>query len=179
MTYVASDGPPSVDAKHEWDPATGTAPPALNAWTADPITFPFIKVEQIQGWRSAPEADDNREPRSYGPGEIAIPGELLGKTIVYELEVQANTRETCLGTVTSLLNGFGDRSGLGTMTVTPFASIGGVVWMYQARVLDFDADPLWTHNPAQTGAWRWAVRLHLRMLDPYFYTPNLAGTGYL
>lgn len=179
MTYVAADGPPDVDAKHAWAPASGSTPPVINNWTADPLTYPFVLLENIAGWRSSPEADDNREPRSVGDGEIAYPGALLGKTLVYEMELRAATRESLRATVTGLLNGFGDRSGLGTMTVTPFTSIGGVVWQYKARVLSFDPDDLWTYNPVVPGPWRTGATLTLRMTDPRFYTPNLAGTAYL
>lgn len=180
MTYVAADGPPDVDAKHAWAPATGSAPPVLGNWTADPIDYPFIHVRQIANWRAAPEADNFSEPKSYGPGEIPLAGEKLGKTLVYELQVKADTREELANTITGLLKGFcTDMSGLGTMTVTPWSSIGGVVWQYKARVLGFEPDPVPEYLPGVTGPWRREAQLTLRMFDPYFYTPNLAGTAYL
>lgn len=179
MTYVAADGPPDVDAKHAWAPATGSAPPVINDWAADPVTLPWIELKQITGWRSAPEADDNRDPATQGDGEIGYPGRLLGKTVVYETEIQATSREDVRRKVTDLVNGFGDRSGLGTMTVTPWSYPGGVVWQYQARVLSLDFDPAFTYSHWLRGPWRTGAVLSLRMLDPRFYTPNLAGTAYL
>lgn len=190
MTYVAADGPPDVDAKHAWAPATGSTPPVINNWTADPVTLPYVGLQRISGWRDGADADDNREARTNDDGEIPYPGRLLGKTISYEGTVAAATREALAGQVTGLLNGYGDRSGLGTMTVTPFSSIGGVVWQYQARVLSvqFDPEPEFTAASGQRellpvigalGAWRRGYILSLRMTNPRFYTPTLAGTGYL
>lgn len=179
MTYVATDGPPSLDATHAWAPATGSAPPTLNSRGSDPPTLPWIKVRQIANWRGAPEADDFREARSAIDGEIGYPGRLLGKTVVYECEIRAATRETVQGRLTAVLNGFGDRFGLGTMLVTPFASPGGVAWEFQARVLLVDPDPAWTYLPGAAGPYRWGFALSLRMLNPRFYTPNLAGAAYL
>lgn len=178
MAYVANDGPPSLDATHEWAPATGSAPAAINTKT-DPPTFPWIKLKQITGWRAAPEADDNREPRTIGSGEITYPGRLLGRTIVYECEIRARTRESVQLTITSILNGYLDRSGLGTMTVTPFPSPGGVVWQYQARVLSLDADPAWDYNPGRAWPYVWGFALSLRMPSPFFFTPALGGAAYL
>lgn len=175
MTYVTTDGPPDFDAKHAWAPAAGGAPPTIN----DQGTAPWTKLKQITGWRASPEADDNREARTNADGEIGYPGRLLGKTIVYEAEIRAATREGMRGLLTAHLNGFADRAGLGTMTVTPFTVPGGVVWMYQARVLSFDPDPTFTLAQGVRLPWRWGFALSLRMLDPRFYTPNLAGTAYL
>lgn len=176
MTYVAADGPPDVDAKHVWSPATGSAPPTINDWDAG---LPLIELVQITNWRGAPEADDFRDPRTATVGEVGYPGRLLGKTVVYEMKARADSREALRSAITGLVNGFGDRSGLGTMTVTPLAAIGGVAWQYQARVVDFTPEPLWTYDQYLEGAWRHGASLSLRMLDPYFYTPNLAGTAYL
>jgi hypothetical protein len=185
MAYTSVSGPPDVDASHAWAPATGLAPPVINDWTSDPPGLPYFALEEITGWRSGPDADDNREPRTLLPGEIAYPGMLQGRTLVYEGTVAAATREALGLVVTGLLNGYADRSGLGTMTVTPFSSVGGVVWQYQARVLDLAFEAL-TYTDASVhrdllpvigaaGAWRRPCMLTLRMLDPYFYTPALGG----
>lgn len=178
MAYVAADGPPDLDATHAWAPATGSAPPTINdQGGTDPPTFPWIKiVKPISGWRALPESDDNRAPRTAGPGEITYPGEKLGKTVVYECEIRAKTRQSAMSTMTALLNGYGDTDGEGTMTVTPYASVGGVVWTYEARVLSLVPDVEFGYSPHRAWQWAWGFQLNLRMSDPLFYT---GGTGYL
>ena len=178
MPYTAADGPPSHDATHAWSPATGPAPPTLNDQTVNPRIV-FGVEGGITGWRVLPEADDNREARTTTDGEIPYPGKKLGKTIVYEMTVYGDTLQAVSAVQTSMLNGYGDMSGLGTMTVTPYPHIGGVTWQFQARVLslDFDNRPEWRKELAQP--WRWGFALSLRMMNPFFYTPNLAGAASL
>jgi hypothetical protein len=177
LTYVAADGPPDIDAVHQWAPATGTAPPALHAPTTDPLpTLPWIKVTAIDGWRDLPEIVDNRAPRTFGVGEVAYPARVLGKTLVYQCEIRAASRETVRNKLSLCLAGFGTDLNEGVMTVTPYTAPGGVVFTYTARVIALDADSAWTPNLGSYAPYRWGFTLSLRMSDPKFYT---SGTGYL
>jgi hypothetical protein len=175
MAYTAADGPPDLDGVHVWTPATGSAPPALNFWDVTAPAWPRIRLEQITGWRSLPEADDNRQPRTTTHGEFPYPGMMLGKTIVYEGQVRAKEWVTIKAPVHGMNQGFGERSLEGLMTITPFSWIGGVVWTFHARVLSLDFDPKPEYVPAPEPI-RWGFALTLRMSDPYFYT---GGVKYL
>lgn len=179
MAYIATDGPPDIDATHAWAPLAGTAPPTLNvAGTgAAAAVLPWVKVRAIDGWRDLPETVDNRAPRTFGDGEIAYPARLLGKTVVYQLEVQAASRESVRGTLSALVAGFGlSTSDEGTMTVTPFSVPGGPAWTFTARTLAIDADSAFTKLTGVWGPFRWGLTISLRMSDPRFYT---GGVGYL
>lgn len=179
MAYVATDGPPDVDATHAWAPAAGPAPPTLNvAGTGgSPPVLPWIKVLAIDGWRDMPEVVDNRAPRTFGVGEVAYPARTLGKTVVYQLEVRAVSRESVRGTLSACLTGFGANTNEGTMTVTPFTVPGGVAWTFTGRVIALDSDSTFTLAPAGLwGRYRWGLTVTIRMSDPHFYT---SAVGYL
>jgi hypothetical protein len=159
MTYVTGDGPPDIDATHAWAPVTGTAPPTLNvagAGGAAPV-LPWIKVRAIDGWRDFPETIDNRAGRTFGVGEIAYPARVLGKTVVYQCEVQAATRESARGTLSLAIAGFGP------------------AWTYTGRVIALDSDSTFTKLSGVWGPFRWGFTLSIRMSDPRFYT---GGVGY-
>lgn len=177
MAYTAADGPPDVDATHAWAPAAGTAPPTLNNRATDPATLPWIKVDGIQGWRSLPESEDNRAPRTKGDGEITYHGRKLGKTLVYEARVMAKTRETMRTALSGTMRGYAlSTDDEGEMTVTPFAAPGGVVWTFSARVIDLQADRSFDYSDKRRAAYQWGFTISLRMSDPLFYT---GGVGYL
>lgn len=179
MPYVATDGPPDIDATHAWTPLTGVAPPTLNVSGTGgaPPVLPWVKVAAIDGWRDLPETVDNRAPRTYGEGEITAPARILGKTVVYQCEVRANSRESVRGTLSAIIQGYGlSTSDEGTMTVTPFAVPGGVTWTFAARLLAIDADSTFTYARGLWGPYRWGLTISLRMSNPRFYT---GGVGYL
>lgn len=179
MAYVATDGPPDLDATHAWAPLAGTAPPTLNAagTVATPPALPWVKVLSIDGWRDLPETVDNRAPRTVGEGEVVYPARVLGKTIVYQCEVRAASRESVRGTLSALIAGFGlSISDEGTMTTTPFTVPGGVSWTFKARLLAIDSDSAFTVKSGLWGQYRQGVTISLRMSDPRFYT---GGVGYL
>ena len=178
MAYVATDGPADLDATHAWAPATGSAPPTLNVSGVGGVApvLPWIKVTSVDGWRDLPETVDNRAARTFGAGEIAYPARVLGKTLVYQLEIRAATRESVRGTLTACLNGFGTDTNEGTMTVTPFTVPGGVTWTYAGRVTALDSDSAFTYSSGLWGPFRWGLTVTIRMSDPHFYT---GGVGYL
>ena len=176
MAYTAAHGPPALDAFHQWDPATGTTPPVFNDVNEDTLTLPNTRIERINNWRGLPELIDNRAGRTFGIGEITYPSRTTGKTLVYECTLLGGTdREAFLLAQNAIVQGFADQDSEGEMTVTPWAAPGGVVWTYQARVLDLQWDPSWTLNGESRIQYEWGFTLTLRMSDPLFYT---GGTGY-
>lgn len=172
MAYTVADGPPDIDAVHVWTPAVGSAPPALNSWNVLAPSWPRIRLEQITGWRSLPDADDNRSPRTSSDGEFTWPGRMLGKTLVYEGAVRAQSWVTLKAPVNSMVLGFSERSSEGLMTVTPFSWIGGPVWTYNARVISLDFDPKPEYIPSAPEILSWGFALTLRMSNPYFTTDD-------
>jgi hypothetical protein len=178
VSYTVGDGPPDLTAIHGWAPATGDPPPEINQQGGtNPPTMPWVRLLGITGWRSLPENEDLREARTFGDGEIVYPSRLLGKTIVYELRMVAQTVQDVQRTMTGVQRGFGDMNAEGVMTVAPLASFGGgVVWTYRARVMDFEPTPLWEFWPHRYEQFTWEAALTLRMSDPYFYVD---GVGYL
>lgn len=177
MPYDASHGPPDIDATHAWTPAAGAPPPIINDRLTDPPTLPWIKLLGIDGWGDLPEMQDNSEPVTYGAGELPYPTTILGKTVVYRWEARARTREEIRATEFALRQGYGrSLDALGTMTVTPYAAPGGVVWTLQGRVLQFTRDPTFSYLPTLRAPFRWAGTIAIRMLRPYFTS---GGTEYL
>lgn len=178
MSYTVDDGPPDLTAVHGWSPATGGAPPAINQQGGtNPPTMPWVRLLGITGWRSLPENEDLRDARTFGDGEIPYPSRKLGKTLVYELRVEARTVQSVQRCMTAVQRGFGDMNGEGQMTITPYGSFGGgVTWTYRARVMDFEPGSVWAFWPQRYEHFTWEAALTLRMSDPYFYS---GGVGYL
>ena len=175
MAYTASHGPPLLDATHQWNPAAAADPPLLNDINTEPIDLPQIAVLACTGWRDAPEIVDNRAPRTFGVGEVVYPARVLGKTLVYECEIQSDDRLDMMTLQMGVVIGFGDRSAQGVMTVTPWPAPGGVAWTYTALVTDVKFDPAWKLDGESQITYRWGFTITLRMADPLFYT---GGTGY-
>jgi hypothetical protein len=174
MPYADIHGPPALDATHQWAPPVTSSPPVLNDVRREPIVLPQIEIIGITGWRDTPEMVDNRAPKTVGIGEVLYPPRFLGKTLVYECELQSDDRLDLLATQMSLVVGFGDRDSEGVMTVTPWPAPGGVVWTYSALVTDVKFDPTWKIDGESQITYRWGFSLTLRMSDPHFYTGSPA-----
>lgn len=177
---TTTHGPVWQLSKHQWAPATGTAPPVLNDAYAVPRVFPEIALDRVNGWRSSPELDDRRAPRTVGVGEVPYPSRTLGKLLVYEGRIVARGTDTGVLAVLekqmAFVTGFANMDGEGTMTVTPWtAPYGGTVWTFTARVMGWDFDPNWEVVGGEGAFVEWPFRLTLRMSDPRFYT---GGVGY-
>lgn len=169
MAYTSAHGPPDLDAKHLWTPATGSTV------TLNDVGTSWIKVDSIQGWRSLPEADDNREAKTVGHGEVVYESRYLGKTLVYEGRVMARDREAMRAKLHALVTALGASKDEGVMTVTPFTVPGGVVWTYSARVIDLTPNQTFVQRSAAYSL-QWGFTFSLRMSDPHFYT---GATAYL
>lgn len=176
MAYSDIHGPPALDATHNWTPPITSAPPTLGDTHVEPPVLPQIEIKGITGWRDTPEMVDNRAPKTVGIGEVLYPPRFLGKTLVYECEMQAGPsgREDLLAMQMSLVVGFGDRDSEGVMTVTPWPAPGGVPWTYSALVTDLKFDPAWALDGESQVTYRWGFTLTLRMSDPHFYTGSPA-----
>jgi hypothetical protein len=171
--YDVTYGPPDLDATHLWTPASG---PTVTLGYEMPLTSgrlvppsSRIRIEQITGWRALPEAEDNRQPRTFGDGEITYPGKLLGKTLVYEGHALSVDWAGLKPLAQSMMLAFANMSDEGVMTVTPFEFIGGVVWTYSARVTGLTFDPKPEYLGTVHDALQWGFQLTLRMSDPHFY----------
>lgn len=170
MAYTAAHGLPDVDATHAWTPFTGTAPPVLNQQLTDPATLPWIKLLGLNGVGSA-DAEDNRAPKTFGAGEIPYPGDKLGVTYVYELEVRAAERHDVRALKTGVVRGFSDNmTDEGLMTVTPYTWPGGAVWTFYARCTAVTPDKTFAHYPRRRAPFRWGITVTLRLSDPFVYT---------
>ncbi len=176
MAYNASHGPPCFDAYHDWAPAGDASdPPTLNDVRDEPRVYPEIAIAKVTPWRSMPEIVDNRAPRTVGRGEIPYPIRELGLTRVYEGSIVTPDREELMETMSSMMAGFPQEDGEGTMTVTPWPSVAGeepTVWAFTARVLMLTFDPEWIlDGDAGTYEWKWV--LTLRLSDARFYTEDV------
>lgn len=175
MPYTAAHGPSWYDAIQTWDPPLAAAPPALNNVNTSPPVWPRTRLDAITGWRDLPDMTDNRDPRTFGIGDALYPPRFAGKTLVYEGAIEAMDRLDFAALQHAMVTGYGDRDTEGVMTLTPWASPGGVVWTFSALVLalTFEKAPILSGNGV---IYEWPFVLTLRMSDPHFYT---GGIGYL
>lgn len=183
MTYVLADGPPHYKVcTHAWT-SSGAVSPAVTL--GDPgatypavAVLPWLPVLRVSNWRHGVESEDNRAPRTTGPGEITYPSEKLGRTRVYEFEARAQSVRELDQTVTALVAAFDNMTDEGVMTLNPYE--GGPEWAFAARVLSLDPDDDWDYNDEDRG-WsvQWGFQLNLRQSDPYFYAVSDPATRVL
>lgn len=177
MPYSTTNAPPWIDATLTYTPPTADAPPALNDVNREPRVLPQIRIQGIAGWYDLPDFIDNREGRTYGSGEVAYPGREIGKTLVPECRIESDDRLEFTQIIADLAHGFGDRSGEGVWTITPWAPFADedtpVIWTFSTLVtgLVFDKAPVLVDNGV---TYSWGFVLTLRMSDPRFY---VAGTA--
>lgn len=170
--YTTAHGVPVRDAVWTFAPATGSAPPAINDHSTS-----WIQLLNAPGLNDAPEADDNREPRTNVDGEIIYPGFKLGRTFSLSLLILAEDELAMLALLTGLRRGYTtNMNAEGTFTVTPYSGRGGPVWTFGARILAFDPEDDFTFSRHRVWKYRWAVAIQARMSNPLFY---VGATGYV
>ncbi len=169
MAYSVLHGPPALDALHQWAPATGAAPPVLNDVNESTLSLPATRIARIVNWRGRPEIVNNSAPKTFDVGEIFYPERRMGKTLVYECRLEGSDRQAWLLAQNAIVQGFTD-GGLATMTVTPWASPGGVAWTYTAKVLDLAEAENWELDGLAPVAYVWPFALTLRMNTALFHS---------
>lgn len=170
--YTIDQGPPKRFATHLWTPV-GTSDPFLMNDRGYPVAvYPYVKVEDIGGWRALPEIIDNRAGKTAGPGEKPYPAATLGRTFSYKLEFRSQTEWDLDTILNSFLQSFSNQTDEGEMTVVPFDS--SITWTYHARVIAFDPSDDWTVDRNRPFRYAQKGLLTLRLSDPYFYHDGVA-----
>lgn len=144
----------------------------------DRSSFPRYKLRRIAGLRSRPDfAPPEADKATMRVGEVPRQGELLGKTIVYEGDVEATDlvmlREACEDLTAAF-----ESTGEIRMDVEPHPSYAGPALpsrFYHGRPLECTVEevpPTRVFGP--TSGWRLPFTLSLRLSDPRYYFPTLA-----
>lgn len=153
-------------------------PPGLHGWHTlrdlvlnvhTPGTWPRYKITKMDGFRSRPDADDNRAPSTGRPGETVYPGETRGKTVVIEGIIQAKNvvdLELARGV---FLTSVGPNEPTNMHHVAP-TDRGGVEFDSFVRVIDASIDEDFSYSPFSIpGPWQRNFHLTYRMHYPYFF----------
>lgn len=170
MAFTTDHGIVELMSTWQFVPSSGPSPPPINDHGDS-----WIKLESAPGLHDAPEADDNRDPRTIEDGEIIYPGFKLGRTFSLKASVYANNEDEMYTLLTGVRRGYTTNMvDEGRFTITPYSGIGGPVWNLDARVLGFHPDDTFTWNLNQKFAYRWGFELVFRQSDPLFYSDDTA-----
>lgn len=158
---------PGLDARQTWDDAF-----TLNRWTDDAGAelWPRVLIDEIEGWRSRPDAEDNRDPAIGRIGEIPRRGQLRGKSLTYKGRVEALSATELEGYADEFEAAFcHTETGRMVGTTHPLRPHQAAV-VFEAEPTGFDCPEELTYGPhhENRGFGRPFV-LTLRMSDPRFY----------
>jgi hypothetical protein len=163
MPFTVADGPPGLMAAHTWNTV-------INLNTDVSYGYPRYVARTITDFYSAPEADDNKEPRTARRGELPLPSSERGKTIQYEGEIIALTATELVRMANMMRSAFRERSFLGQMRITPHPTFGGPTWFYMARTVDCKVDDEIVAESLQAvKQYKLKYAVSLRQFDPRFY----------
>jgi hypothetical protein len=160
---VATDaGILGIEARHQWNDGVVMG---------DEGASPRIKIEDIGGLRSLAEAEDNRDAAMGRRGERARNSFRRGKTLAYELLLQARSLAELRRLVTDLAGTF-DSLAEGRMLVTPHPDYAaGFSRFFRGRALSLDEGPE-ILNPNAAWQFQQPFALGIRMADARYYDPQ-------
>jgi hypothetical protein len=151
-----------IEARHQWNGG---------ATLGDLTASPRVKLTAISGLRSLADAEDIRDNAMGRRGEIPRNSYRRGKTLAYELLLQARTLADLRQLASELAAGFDDLSE-GRMLVTPDPEYtAGFSRFFRARALSLDEGPE-ILNPHAAWQFQQPFALGLRMADTRFYDPQ-------
>lgn len=183
MTQLISDGPSDLDAPHRWTGGNGVSV-LMNDWlNAAGTSFkdlPFIRFLTMPGFRSLPEAQDNRVQRTGRIGEAALIGATMGKTFTVNGVIVAATHQQLRQAERSLARALAERSREGTWRVEPREDNGGITdawWEARGRVLSYDPDGAPTRLRRAAAPFRWGFTFGIRLGDPRFLWTDIQDSG--
>lgn len=160
---------PGLEGLHTWNSQL-----VLN----DKDNFPRYKLRRINGLRSRPESDDNREAKPGRIGEIAYPSLLRGKTVTYEGDIEALTLDSMRRAESDLMLAFGTNE-IKQMALTfhPLYPYGaGLAFFYEARCMQCEVPDEQTAGPfTAPSPFKRPFTIGLRLLDPRIYQSTQAG----
>lgn len=166
MGVALADGPRGLEATHVWTPdEPATSPVVLN----DRGALPRFWLDRIGGFKSLPDADDNRQSRTARIGESPLPGLVRGKTITPEGRIQATSLQELRQQESLLQAALGERDLEGGWAAVPKPGLGDDTfhWETRGRVLQLDVDDEFTYDAnAQPTPWQKAFLLGIRLSDP-------------
>lgn len=139
--------------------------------------IPRYRLTKITGLRSKADTDDSREPISGSLGERPFPGQLRGKTVVYQGVIEAYSVPSMRAAENDLLSVMSDMSTETSMTIRPPAGRGGVEWTYWSRCLACDIPEEQTRDITSVFPHAREFTITLRMGDPRFYGAQVNGNG--
>lgn len=151
-----------VEARHQWNDAIVLG---------DESASPRVKIEGISGLRSLADPEDRRDLATGRRGEIERDSLRRGKTLVYELMLQARSLAE-LRQLASRLGGAFDDLRSGRMLVTPHPDYtAGFSRFFYARALTLEEGKE-VPNPDARWQFQQPFALALRMADARFYDPQ-------
>ena len=169
MTIVIDAPAPSgvggilgIEARHRWN---------SGVTLGDETTSPRVKIEAINGLRSLAEPEDIREGSMGRRGEAARNSYRRGKTLAYELLLQARSLADLRRLASDLAATFDDLTE-GRMLVTPHPDYSaGFSRFFRGRALSLDEGPE-ILNPHAAWQFQQPFALGIRMADTRFYDPQ-------
>lgn len=142
--------------------------------------YPRTHIKRIGGWRSQAELDQVAPGTPSGRrGEIPYPATTRGKSLTYELQLQADSEPDLINLADELQAAFFDVSSLGLLVSVPWPGHGTDQWGTFCRVLNYECDEEQVYGPDEEsnghwGPWKRDAVLTLRQLDGIWFWLNEA-----
>lgn len=154
---------PGVEGIFDWTPP-GAAEPAITLNDRSGVS-PWFKVIRITGLHSIGDAEDNRDPRIGGLGEITRPSQRRGKSCTFEGSIQAASLRELREARDTLAAAFSDLTREGRMDCVWAA---GNVEFEDAPPVFFEARALLAEVVEEQGTkgWNRPFVIGLRLGDP-------------
>jgi len=165
MAVAMTDGPLGLEAMHVWAPDDGGDPITLN----DRTSMPRFWFDSIGAFKSLPDADDNRQPRTARVGESVFPSLVRGRTFTPQGRIMARSPQELRQMQALLHRALGERDKEGLWASVPNAAYGDNThyWQTRARVIQLDCDDDFQADvDAMPSPWQLAFTLGVRQSDP-------------
>lgn len=163
-----ANGPSGLESPHQLAYPGGSTIVMHNRQS---VGLPCIHFDRMPGFRSMPEMEDLRAPRTAQVGEVAYPSVPRGKTFTVEGRLMGTTMDE-VRVLEAQLKTVLVGDGLGkelTWTV-----LDGFNWGALVRLLHLDIDEEWKFSPRNVwGPYQLTFIMGFRMGDPRW----TSGTG--
>lgn len=176
MTVLLEDGPGGLENTHTFTPAVGS-PVTMNVLRDETgILLPRIKFDEMPGFRSLPDADDNRAAKTGRDGENVYRSLVRGKSFTVTGRLQATDMASLRALERSMMAAFAERNFEGVWESVPLDAWAGSEeaqaghWRASGRVLQFEPDTSFkTSLSSVPTAYQLGFTLGIRLSDARWF----------
>lgn len=176
MTVLLEDGPGGLENTHIYTPSGGASLTMNLLQSGDSVLLPRIKFEDMPGFRSLPDADNHRAPRTGRQGENVYRSLVRGKSWSVTGKLQAANLASLRALERSLMLALAERNLEGTWASVPLPAwadgeeVEAGHWEAELRVVQYEPDTSFKAGvSALPTAYQLGFLLGVQMSDARWY----------